>query len=189
MQAHCSLGGLLRHSATAQAACLPRLSGCSTLAELRCAGDYTIETTAFWSERVYSHVFRLLNEYHVQLDAILLKPNMVLPGADFPQAVSQFPGRRVNCQPPVPRTPGERSGGSPPIETRLKHLVAGTSTRSLLTDERCLVLPVRPGCAVGVAGGGGQVHRAYLHAHGAARSARHPLPQVPNINTRSSSVR
>ena len=40
-------------------------------------GDYDIETTAYWSERVYSHVFRLLNEYDVMLDAILLKPNMV----------------------------------------------------------------------------------------------------------------
>lgn len=43
-------------------------------------GDYSIEETAFWSERVYSHVFRLLNEYNVVLDAILLKPNMCLPG-------------------------------------------------------------------------------------------------------------
>ena len=42
-------------------------------------GDYSIETTAYWSERVYSHVFRLLNEYDVMLDAILLKPNMVCP--------------------------------------------------------------------------------------------------------------
>ena len=32
--------------------------------------------TAFWSERVYSHVMRLLNEYEVMLDGILLKPNM-----------------------------------------------------------------------------------------------------------------
>ena len=30
-------------------------------------GDYTIEETAYWSERVYSHVFRLLNEYGVML--------------------------------------------------------------------------------------------------------------------------
>ena len=30
-------------------------------------GDYTIEETAYWSERVYSHVFRLLNEYDVML--------------------------------------------------------------------------------------------------------------------------
>ena len=44
-------------------------------------GDYSIEETAFWSERVYSHVMRLLNEYSVMLDCILLKPNMCLPGA------------------------------------------------------------------------------------------------------------
>jgi fructose-bisphosphate aldolase class I len=37
-------------------------------------GDYGIEETAFWSERVYSHTFRMLNEYSVILDAILLKP-------------------------------------------------------------------------------------------------------------------
>lgn len=30
-------------------------------------GDYSIQTTAFWSERVYSHVFRFLNEYNVQV--------------------------------------------------------------------------------------------------------------------------
>ncbi|KAF6250909.1 fructose-1,6-bisphosphate aldolase [Scenedesmus sp. NREL 46B-D3] len=45
-------------------------------------GNYGIEETAFWSERVYSHVFRMLNEYNVVLDAILLKPNMCLPGLD-----------------------------------------------------------------------------------------------------------
>ncbi len=43
-------------------------------------GDYSIDETAFWSERVYSHVFRLLNEYGVMLEGILLKPNMCLPG-------------------------------------------------------------------------------------------------------------
>ncbi len=46
----------------------------------RPAGDYSIEETAFWSERVYSHVMRLLNEYGVVLEGILLKPNMCLPG-------------------------------------------------------------------------------------------------------------
>lgn len=43
-------------------------------------GSYSIEENAWWSERVYSHVFRLLNEYGVNLQAILLKPNMCLPG-------------------------------------------------------------------------------------------------------------
>jgi fructose-bisphosphate aldolase class I len=39
-------------------------------------GDYSIEENAWWSERVYSQVMRLLNEYDVMLDGILLKPNM-----------------------------------------------------------------------------------------------------------------
>jgi len=29
-------------------------------------GSYSIQETAFWSERVYSHVFRLLDEYKVE---------------------------------------------------------------------------------------------------------------------------
>jgi fructose-bisphosphate aldolase class I len=49
-------------------------------------GDYGIEETAYWSERVYSHVFRLLNEYNIVLEGILLKPNMCLPGLDAPNA-------------------------------------------------------------------------------------------------------
>ena len=49
-------------------------------------GNYTIEETAYWSERVYSHVMRLLNEYGVVLEGILLKPNMCLPGLDAPPA-------------------------------------------------------------------------------------------------------
>lgn len=44
-------------------------------------GNYSIEETAYWSEHVYSHVFRLLNEYGVFLEGIILKPNMILPGA------------------------------------------------------------------------------------------------------------
>ena len=50
------------------------------------SGDYGIEETAYVSERVYSHVVRLLNEYNVLLEGILLKPNMVLPGLDAPTA-------------------------------------------------------------------------------------------------------
>jgi len=52
-------------------------------------GDYDIERTAYISERVYSHVMRLLNEYDVMLDCILLKPNMCLPGLDAPVASPQ----------------------------------------------------------------------------------------------------
>lgn len=49
-------------------------------------GSYSIEETAYWSERVYSHVMRVLNEYDVLLEGILLKPNMCLPGLDAPAA-------------------------------------------------------------------------------------------------------
>jgi fructose-bisphosphate aldolase class I len=41
-------------------------------------GSYSIEETAFWSERVYSHVMRLLNEYDVLLEGILLKVGFLL---------------------------------------------------------------------------------------------------------------
>jgi len=42
-------------------------------------GDYTIEETAFWSERVYSHVFRLLHEYKRDAGA-----RRACPGVSFP---------------------------------------------------------------------------------------------------------
>ena len=43
-------------------------------------GDYTIEETSYWSERVLTHVFRHLNEHDVILEGILMKPSMCLPG-------------------------------------------------------------------------------------------------------------
>eukprot|EP00884_Botryococcus_braunii_P007592 jgi/Botrbrau1/16834/Bobra.150_2s0058.1 len=49
-------------------------------------GAYGIEETAYVSERVYSHVMRLLNEYDIIMEGILLKPNMCLPGLDAPTA-------------------------------------------------------------------------------------------------------
>jgi len=45
-------------------------------------GDYTIEHAAYESQRVLSHVFRALNTHDVVLEAMLLKPSMVLPGLD-----------------------------------------------------------------------------------------------------------
>jgi len=49
-------------------------------------GSYGIEETAYWSEYVYSHVMRLLNEYGILKEGMLLKPNMCLPGLDAPSA-------------------------------------------------------------------------------------------------------
>jgi fructose-bisphosphate aldolase, class I len=49
-------------------------------------GDYSIDETAYVSERVYTEVVRALNLYNVDTSAILLKPNMILPGLDAPTA-------------------------------------------------------------------------------------------------------
>ena len=59
-------------------------------------GDYTIEENAYWSEHVYSHVFRLLNEYNVLLEGILLKPNMCLPGEDRMPLISALDTPRIS---------------------------------------------------------------------------------------------
>lgn len=78
--------GLARYAQIAQSAGLvPIVEPEVTLGP----GSYSIEETAYWSERVYSHVFRLLNEYDVILEGILLKPNMCLPGLDAPPASPQ----------------------------------------------------------------------------------------------------
>lgn len=75
--------GLARYAQIAQASGLvPIVEPEVTLGP----GAYSIEETAYWSERVYSHVMRLLNEYGVLLEGILLKPNMCLPGLDAPAA-------------------------------------------------------------------------------------------------------
>lgn len=75
--------GLARYAQIAQSAGLvPIVEPEVTLGP----GAYSIEETAYWSERVYSHVIRTLNEYDVLLEGILLKPNMCLPGLDAPPA-------------------------------------------------------------------------------------------------------
>lgn len=76
------------------------------------------------SERVYSHVFRMLNEYDVMIDAILLKPNMILPGLDAPVAspedVAKFTVRTMMRSIP-PAVPGIHflSGGMSEEESTL----------------------------------------------------------------------
>ncbi|KXZ46469.1 hypothetical protein GPECTOR_43g905 [Gonium pectorale] len=87
-------------------------------------GDYSIEETAFWSERVYSHVMRLLNEYGVVLEGILLKPNMCLPGLDAPVATPKEVARatvRTMMRSIPPAVPGIHflSGGMSEEEATL----------------------------------------------------------------------
>jgi len=47
-------------------------------------GDHSIEVCQEVTERVLAAVFKALNDHHVYLEGILLKPNMVTPGADCP---------------------------------------------------------------------------------------------------------
>ena len=76
------------------------------------------------SERVYSHVFRMLNEYDVMIDAILLKPNMILPGLDAdvatPDEVARYTVRTMMRSIP-PAVPGIHflSGGMSEEESTL----------------------------------------------------------------------
>jgi len=48
-------------------------------------GDHSIETSAAVTERVLAVVFKALNDHHVLLEGILLKPNMVLSGTANPK--------------------------------------------------------------------------------------------------------
>ena len=85
-------------------------------------GAYTSEETAYVSERVYSHVVRMLNEYNVNLGAILLKPNMILPGLDAkaasPAEVAKWTVRVLRRTLP-PAVPGVHflSGGMSEFES------------------------------------------------------------------------
>jgi len=51
-------------------------------------GTHDIETCARVSERVYAAVIKALNDRHVLLEGILLKPNMILPGQESGQVVT-----------------------------------------------------------------------------------------------------
>ena len=51
-------------------------------------GDHTVERHAEVTQRALRIVFNALAEHHVRLEAMLLKPNMVLSGKDCPQQAS-----------------------------------------------------------------------------------------------------
>lgn len=45
-------------------------------------GDHELITCQYWTEKVLAAVYKSLNDHHVILEGTLLKPNMVVPGAD-----------------------------------------------------------------------------------------------------------
>ena len=51
-------------------------------------GDHSIEVCQEVTERVLAPVFKALNDHHIYLEGILLKPNMVTPGAQCPNRAS-----------------------------------------------------------------------------------------------------
>ena len=58
--------------------------------EILMDGDHSIERHREVTEEMLHHVFHALHEHRVRLEAMLLKPNMVLPGATAPkQATAQ----------------------------------------------------------------------------------------------------
>eukprot|EP00163_Fabomonas_tropica_P025648 TRINITY_DN447_c0_g1_i2.p2 TRINITY_DN447_c0_g1~~TRINITY_DN447_c0_g1_i2.p2 ORF type:complete len:284 (+),score=90.79 TRINITY_DN447_c0_g1_i2:93-944(+) len=51
-------------------------------------GSHDIKKCAYECERVLAGVYKALNDHHVLLEGTLLKPNMILPGADCPTKAS-----------------------------------------------------------------------------------------------------
>jgi fructose-bisphosphate aldolase class I len=58
--------------------------------EILMDGDHDIERCAWVSEKVFSAVYKALSDHNVLLEGTLLKPNMVLPGADSTKKVSAY---------------------------------------------------------------------------------------------------
>jgi fructose-bisphosphate aldolase class I len=51
-------------------------------------GDHRLEQCATTTEAVLHEVFNQLHRYRVSMEAMILKPNMVLPGKDSPEKAS-----------------------------------------------------------------------------------------------------
>jgi fructose-bisphosphate aldolase class I len=67
--------------------------------EVLMTGDHTLERDFEVTAAALEHVFHALFEHRVRLEAMLLKPNMVLPGEDCPQnaSVSQVAEATLRC--------------------------------------------------------------------------------------------
>lgn len=85
-------------------------------------GTHSIETSAEVTERVLAAVFKALNDHHVLLEGILLKPNMVLAGTGLekratPEEVAKYTVQTLSRTVP-PAVPGIMflSGGQSELE-------------------------------------------------------------------------
>ncbi|GER52713.1 fructose-bisphosphate aldolase [Striga asiatica] len=57
--------------------------------EILTDGSHDIKTCAAATERVLATVYKALNDHHVLLEGMLLKPNMVTPGSDSPKVAPE----------------------------------------------------------------------------------------------------
>ena len=144
-----------------------------------------------------SHVFRLLNEYDVMLEGILLKPNMILPGGwaitgcwvtavccrqCSVVAACTAPGLSVQRWHLVARFAAAPSPSPAPALT-LAHMAprpcpppdchACTDARPPVPAPSCRC---RPGCPRCLPRRGRQVHHPHHAALHPPRGPRHPLP-------------
>jgi fructose-bisphosphate aldolase class I len=69
---------LARYAAISQAAGLVPIVEPEVLMD----GDHSLEVCAYWTEKVIAACYSELNKQNVLLEGTILKPNMVLPGAD-----------------------------------------------------------------------------------------------------------
>jgi len=53
--------------------------------EILMDGDHDIKVCQYWSEQTLAACYKALHDYHVMLEGTLLKPNMVVSGADCPR--------------------------------------------------------------------------------------------------------
>jgi fructose-bisphosphate aldolase class I len=76
--------GLARYAAICQANGLVPI----VEPEILMDGDHSIEVCGYWTEKVLAACYKALSDQNVLLDGTLLKPNMVVSGADFKPAAS-----------------------------------------------------------------------------------------------------
>jgi fructose-bisphosphate aldolase class I len=58
--------------------------------EILMDGSHSLAINQYWTEKVLAACYKALNEHNVLLEGTLLKPNMCLPGAQFPQKATSF---------------------------------------------------------------------------------------------------
>lgn len=148
-------------------------------------GDHTIERCAVVTLQTLSTVFSLLHEHRVDIDGILLKPNMIVSGKDCPRQAGpeDVAQATLSCFTKVlpPALPGVvfLSGGQSPIEATMNlnamNIQGDHPWELSFSYGRALQEPVLKAWG-GEAGNVAKAQRAFYHrarCNGAARYGRY----------------